>query len=223
MRIDHVIVGSRRLTDIRELLWDVHGFGLVEGSAHEDGTQGWLVPFDTPHVQYLEVLVPGDTARLGQDAFGRRFLEATAEGPAFLGWAVHAEEIEKDAARVAELTGADAELLQGESVRADGRRFPWAEAAFALAGQRPSRPFFLRYGNWPARRERVPGDLVRAAHRVTPLHYRALTVCGPADPGLSAWCGGAPLPVEWRQAGREGVLAVRVATAQGDADLELPC
>ncbi|MDT0343605.1 VOC family protein [Streptomyces litchfieldiae] len=222
MRIDHVIIGSRTLVEIRDLLRDTHGFGLVEGSAHEDGTKGWLVPFDSPDVQYLEVLVPGDQRQLTADAFGTYFLEATADGPAFLGWAVHTEEIEKDAARVAELTGADPKLLQGESVRADGRRFPWAEAAFELAWRSPSRPFFLRYGNTEARRERVPGDLVRAGHRTTPLAYAGIAV-GTAGLDLAAWCGGHELPVTQRPSTRECVEAVRITTGAGTTTLELPC
>lgn len=223
MRIDHVIIGARNLDEIRDLLYDGYGFGLVQGSSHPDGTAGWLVPFDTPDVQYLEVLLPDDEHRLAQDPFGRHFLDATAAGPAFLTWALHSDAIDQDAARVAELTGADPELLRGESVRADGQRSPWAEAAFELSWTSPSRPFFLSYGNWTARRARVPGDLAKAGHRVTPLTYAGISV-GTAGAGdLDGWLGGADLPVERRPADGESVQAVRIRTDSQVVEMALPC
>lgn len=218
MRIDHVIIGARRIADIRDFLWDSYGFGIIEGSRHEDGTQGWLVPFDTPQVQYLELLTPADEKLLPDGGFGRRFLERTADGPAFLNWAVHSDDIGQDAARVAELTGKDPGLLRGESVRADGQRFPWAEAAFEVSWNSPSHPFFLEYGNWPARRARVAGDLARAAHRVTPQQYTGIVV-GTAGADLADWCNSSQLGVECRPASAESVQQVRISTAIGIAEL----
>lgn len=214
-RIDHVVIGARRIDDVRDRLREAHGFGVIRGSAHPDGTQGWLVPFDTPSVQYLEILTPGDPEVLGGTGFGRSFLDRTGDGPAFLTWAVLSPDIEVDAARLAELTGADPGLLRGESVRPDGRRFPWAEAGFASSWDRPCRPFFLQYGNWPARSARVPGDLERAGHRVTPRTFTALSVRG--EPGdLPAWWQPHRLPVTVRPGRPEGLTAVQVATVDGD-------
>jgi hypothetical protein len=223
MRIDHVIIGARRVEPVRDLLWQAHGFGLVRGSAHADGTAGWLVPFNTPEAQYLEVLVPHDQARLAADRFGRYFLDATAAGPVFLAWAVHTGQIERDAARVGGLTGADPQLLRGESVRADGTRSPWAEAAFELAWTMPSRPFFLRYGNWAARAARVPQDLVKAGHRVTPLAYESVSVDATTANDLDAWCGGADLAVSRHTAERDAIRSARVRTEQGSIEVTLPC
>ena len=214
-RIDHVVIGARRIEDVQDRLREAYGFGVIRGSAHHDGTQGWLVPFDTPAVQYLEILTPGEPEVLGGSEFGRSFLERTADGPAFLTWAVLSPDIEVDAARVAELTGGDPGLLRGESVRADGRRFPWAEAGFAPSWDRPCRPFFLEYGNWPARSARVPGDLERAGHRVTPRTFTALSVRGEPS-GLPAWWQPHQLPVTVRPGWPEGVAAVQVATVDGD-------
>lgn len=220
MRIDHVIIGARDIAPLRELLADRCGFGVIQGSAHSDGTQGWLVPFDTPLVQYLELLTPGDESVLAGSDFGRTFLERTADGPAFLNWAALSDAIDKDAERVRERTGDDPGLLRGESVRADGRRFPWAEAAFDHSWANPSHPFFLEYGDPASRSARVPGDLAKAAHRVTPLTYDTLTV-GSALTGLADWWGGG-LPVTVVPADAERVRSVGIRTADGPVELTLP-
>ncbi|MCX4515759.1 VOC family protein [Streptomyces sp. NBC_01619] len=57
MRIDHVILGARTIEPLREPLWEQYGFGITDGSPNPDGTASWVVPFDTPNVQYLELLV----------------------------------------------------------------------------------------------------------------------------------------------------------------------
>lgn len=219
-RIDHVMVGARDIEVLRELLWDGYGFGLIQGSVHPDGTQGWLVPFDSPDVQYLELLTPADPAALAGSGFGRDFLERTADGPAFLGWALLSADIEQDAERTRALTGADPGLLRGTSVRADGREFPWAEAAFDAAWTVPSRPFFVEYGNWPARRARVEQDVRSAGHRRPPVEYAGVTV-GTARPNLPEWWGGTPLPLTVQPADREGIRAVTVATADGPVQVTL--
>ena len=51
MRIDHVIIGTRRLEQVRELLWSRYGFGITDGTPGDDGTEaaaggnGVLQPF----------------------------------------------------------------------------------------------------------------------------------------------------------------------------------
>jgi Glyoxalase-like domain len=220
VRIDHVIIGARRIDDVRDRLRADHGFGVIQGSAHPDGTQGWLVPFDSPQVQYLEVLTVRDEAGLAGSDFGRSFLARTAAGPAFLNWAVLSTDIDADAARLHRLTGEDPGLCRGESVRADGRRFPWAEAGFELSWRCPSRPFFLEYGNWPARAERVAGDVARAGHRVTPLGVEAVVVASAAT-DLTAWWSPYALPVAVEPDTGEAVRAVRVRTASGETQVVL--
>lgn len=220
-RLDHVVIGARDVEQVAQLLRDRHGFGLVRGSAHLDGTQGWLVPFDTPQVQYLEVLTPGRPTVLADSEFGRAFLDRTADGPAFLTWAVLSADIDRDAERVRELDGTDPGLLRGESVRADGRCFPWAEAGFTQSWECPSRPFFLEYGNWPDRSARVPGDLAQAGHTVTPLAFTGLTVSS-TRPDPAAWWTPYRLPVRVERGGRDGVRAVRIRTTQGETEVVLP-
>ena len=220
MRIDHVIIGGRDIGELRRLLWDRYGFGVIKGSAHDDGTQGWLVPFDTPRVQYLELLTPGAPDTLAASAFGRMFLDRTSAGPAFLNWAVLSDDIGKDADRLRDLAGADPGLLRGESVRADGQRSPWAEAGFEASWQSPSRPFFLEYGNWPGRVARVASDVHRAGHRQVPLAYSGITL-RTADPdGLPSWWGAA-LPAVVTAGARERVEAVRIRTEDGDVEVVL--
>lgn len=221
MRIDHVIIGGRDIGELRRLLWDRYGFGVIQGSAHDDGTQGWLVPFDTPMVQYLELLTPGDLSTLAASEFGRLFLERTAAGPVFLNWALLSDDIGQDAARVRELTGADPRLLRGESVRSDGQRSPWAEAAFEASWQCPSHPFFLEYGNWPARASRVAADVRLAGHRRTPAEFGGITL-RTARQDLPSWWGGAALPVRIAEDAAERVEAARIRTGDGDVEVVLP-
>jgi hypothetical protein len=221
VRIDHVIIGGRDIGEMRRLLWGLYGFGVIRGSAHEDGTQGWLVPFDTPKVQYLELLTPGNMDTLATSEFGRLFLDRISAGPAFLNWALLSDDIGKDAARMRDLTGADPGLLRGESVRADGQRFPWAEAGFEASWQCPSRPFFLEYGNRPARVARVTSDVRRAGHRRTPLAFRGITL-RTARPDLPAWWDEAALPVVVTEGNEERVEAAQVRTDDGDIELVLP-
>jgi Glyoxalase-like domain len=216
MRIDHVIVGTGRIEDVADRLRDELGFGLVKGTAHGDGTQGWLVPFDSPDVQYLEVLSARDPDRLEQTGFGREFLERTAGGPCFLNWAVATDDVEADAERLRGLLGEDPELIRGESVRETGERFPWIEVGFAASWRKPCRPFVLEYGNRRARGARVPGDLARAAHRVVPRSYAEVEVES-AGTDVAAWLGDDSLPVRVVDGHRDRVRSIAVATSAGEA------
>ncbi|TYR62719.1 VOC family protein [Streptomyces parvus] len=221
MNIDHVILGTRTIAPLREWLRDGHGLGITDGSPNPDGTASWVVPMDTERVQYLELLVVNDESELAATEFGRTFLERTADDPAFLNWAVLSDDIDADAGRVEQLTGQDPELFRGKSVRSDGQEVPWAEAAFAASWNTPSLPFFLQYENWPARRARVPGDIAAAAHDHCPTGIIDLAVdVQRAD--LSAWLGGARLPLTVRTSSADAVRAVTVATASGSRALELP-
>ncbi|PPK67093.1 VOC family protein [Actinokineospora auranticolor] len=226
-RIDHVLLGARTVEPVRELLWDRYGFGLTDGSPNPDGTASWVVPFDTPEVQYLEVLVVHDEKALADKDFGKLFLERTAQGPALLNWAVLVEDIEAVAAGVRSLTGADPDLYAGESVRADGQVVPWAEAAFALSWESGVLPFFLRYGNAEARAARVPADLAAAGHRVCPTAITGLLLGAASahDHLTDRWPTLDALPVRHSPAGSgpgEGPLAVQISTVDGPVTLELP-
>lgn len=221
MNIDHVILGARTIEPLREWLRDEHGFGITDGSPNPDGTVSWVVPMDTPEVQYLELLVPSDESELIATSFGRTFLDRTASGPTFLNWAVLSDDIEADAARVKRLSKADPELFRGQSVRADGQVVPWAEAAFAASWETPSRPFFLQYENWPARRARVPGDIAAAQHRNCPTGITSLTV-STAREDLTDWLGSDELPVCVHPTTDEAVRAISVRTTSGNRILELP-
>jgi Glyoxalase-like domain len=220
MRIDHVIIGARRLDEARELLWSGYGFGLTDGTSNGDGTESWLVPFESPEVQYIELIVVSRERELMETDYGRTLLERTADGSAFIAWAVAVEQIEEAAARVRRLTGEDPELVRGESVRADGERMPWSEVAFRAAYAAPSRPFFLQYGNWPARRARLPRDLASAAHRCTPTRLQRVTVLS-ADDGPARWLGG-PMPfVALRRASCEAMESVEIGTTAGVIEMRL--
>ena len=220
MRIDHVIVGARRLAEARELLWSAYGLGITDGTSNEDGTDSWLVPFDCPDVQYLELIVATDEPVLRSTEYGRSFLDRTAAGPTFVAWAVAVDDIDGAAERVGRL-GADPDPQHGESVRADGERMPWSEAAFLAAWATPSRPFFLRYGNWPARRARVARDLAAAGHRCTPRAIRRVHV-STARHDLTDWLGGSPGFVAIHASDCEGIDAVTLDTDGGEVELRLP-
>ncbi|MEV8327274.1 VOC family protein [Kitasatospora sp. NPDC056731] len=225
MRIDHVILGARTIEPLRELLWDEYGFGITDGSPNPDGTASWVVPFDTPDVQYLELLVTHDERRLAGEDFGRLFLERTADGPDFLNWAALTDDIESTARAVETVTGADPDLFRGESVRADGGSVPWAEAAFDLSWRSRVLPFFLSYGDPQARAARVPGDLQAAGHRVCPKALRRLET-GPAREPERAWAdrwpGLAALDVLVDPSAGPRISAVHIDTTEGETVVRLP-
>jgi hypothetical protein len=220
MRIDHIIIGAREFGELQERLDREYGFGLTDRTDNGDGTDSWLVPFDSPHVQYLEALVVTDPAAVLASPYGRALLDRTADGPSFVGWAVVVDDIDAAAERVRRATGADPDLNHGESVRADGQRMPWSEAGFAAAWAVPSRPFFLRYGNWPARRARVPRDLAAARHRRRPTAITAVAVSTARD-DLVDWLGAAPSWLTIHQSPREAVEEVRIVTDDGPIALRL--
>ncbi|MFI9627283.1 VOC family protein [Streptomyces sp. NPDC052042] len=223
MRIDHVILGARTIEPLRELLWERYGFGITDGSPNPDGTASWVVPFDTPEVQYLELLVTHDEQELAGSDFGRLFLERTADGPDFLNWAVLTDDIESTAREVETVTGADPDLFRGESVRADGQRVPWAEAAFDLSWRSRVLPFFLSYGNAEARAARVPGDVEAAGHRVCPRSLRSLeTGPAPERDWAGRWPGRAALDVVVDPAAGPRISAVHIGTAEGETVVRLP-
>jgi hypothetical protein len=219
-RIDHVIIGARKLADARELLWDRYGFGITDGTSNGDGTDSWLIPFDSPLVQYLELIVVTDEPALRSSQFGQTFLDRTVDGPAFVGWAVAVDDIGQAAERLQRLTGEDPELLHGESIRADGQRMPWSEAAFAAAWAVPSRPFFLSYGEWAARSARKAADLAAAGHRCTPMAITRLTV-GTGRGDLTDWLGGPQPFLAAHPAPYEAVESVLVTTVDGPVEIRL--
>ncbi|TYK51430.1 VOC family protein [Actinomadura decatromicini] len=225
MRIDHVMIGARRVEPVRDLLRERHGLGLVLGGRLHNGTTCWIVPFDTPDVQYIEVVVPHDEAAMERTGRREAFMDRTATGPAFLGWVVQVDDIQGTAERIGKVLGEDAGLRHGESVRADGQRLPWTEAGFAAAWRQPSRPFFLEWGAWPERRARVSRELSAAAHRRTPTAFTSITVGGSDD--LSDWLGDAGLPVVVDRAAPDGVHEVAFTVRDdedrgGEATLRLP-
>jgi Glyoxalase-like domain len=228
--IDHVIMGARTIEPLRELLWEKYGFGITDGSPNPDGTASWVVPFDTPDVQYLELLVVNSERTLSESAFGTEFLDRTADGPVFLNWAVLVDDIDKAAAAVQSLTKSDPDLFSGESVRADGQVVPWAEAAFRLSWKSQVLPFFLQYGNAEARAGRVAGDVAQAGHRVCPTAITGLRLGSATAHGdwpltdwpLTDWPSLGSLPVGFFPAEGDGILDVQVSTVDGPIVLERP-
>ncbi|OZD06609.1 hypothetical protein CH275_09565 [Rhodococcus sp. 06-235-1A] len=219
MRIDHVLLGSRSIEALRDRLRDEFGFGICDGSPNPDGTASWIVPMSTDQVQYLEILVTHDENLLAGSEFGRLFLDRTADGPTLLNWAALVDDIEQVAARIA-ATGASADLLTGESVRADGGVVPWAEAGFAASWATPERPFFLAYGDMATRQERVPVDLDTAAHDRVPTGITGLRVRTADATDYRAWMGGERPGIEIVEDPIGGIDEVQMATAEGPVTLQ---
>lgn len=218
IRIDHVLLGSRSIEPLRDRLRDEFGFGICDGSPNPDGTASWIVPMSTDEVQYLELLVAHDENLLAGTEFGRLFLERTADGPTLLNWAALVDDIEQVAARIT-ATGASADLLTGESVRADGGVVPWAEAGFATSWSMPERPFFLAYGDMATRLERVPADLDAAAHDHVPTGITGIRVRTADTAEYRAWMGGETPGIEIVEDPIGGIDEVRLETAEGQVAL----
>jgi hypothetical protein len=118
-------------------------------------------------------------------------------------WCLATDELDAVAARLGLTVEAKSRVLP------DGTRLGWRLAGLPAALDNPSLPFFIEWDVAPGRH---PGRM-RTEHAAAAEGIASVTVG--ADPSeLSAWLGGASLPVHLE--GSPGVNSVTVATASGD-------
>jgi hypothetical protein len=202
LSIDHVVLGIRDIDAAARRLEGSFGLASIEGGRHAGwGTGNRIVPLGDTYVELLGVT---DSREAEASPVGRAVRELVAGGDRWLCWCVAAEDLDGTAARL----GLDVD--EGSRLRPDGTTLRWRSAGFAFALSNPSLPFFI---TWEIPPELHPGTAV-ADHRVTPTGISWIEVG--EDPRLTEWLGEAELPVRRNGSGAHGLIAVSVATSEGE-------
>ena len=205
LRIDHIVWGVDDLDLAAAQVRERYGLASVPGGRHPGwGTANRIIPLGP---DYLELLAVADAGEAAADPVGSRYARHIGEGEGLMLWCVATGELDAVAARLGLGIQAKARLLP------DGTRIGWRSAGLPAALDNPSLPFFIE---WDVPPEQHPGRMGARHPATAPRGIASVTVG--ADPGeLSAWLGGASLPV--RLAGPPGVNSVTVATADGAMEI----
>ena len=201
LRIDHVVWGVDDLDRAAAEVQERYGLASVPGGRHPGwGTANRIVPLGD---SYLELIAVVDAGEAAADPVGSGYARHIRASSGLMLWCLGTDELDAVASRLGLGIQAKSRVLP------DGTRIGWRSAALPDALENPSLPFFIE---WDVAPELHPGRM-EAPHVVTPQGVASVTVG--ADPQeLSAWLGGAALPV--RLGGPPGVNAVTVATVAGE-------
>jgi hypothetical protein len=201
LRIDHVVWGVDDLDRAAEEVQERYGLASVPGGRHPGwGTANRIVPLGDSYLELLAVVDPDEAAA---DPVGSGYARHIRAASGLMLWCLATDELDAVAARLGLGIQAKSRVLP------DGTRIGWRSAGLPAALENPSLPFFIE---WDVAPEHHPGRM-EAPDAATPQGIVSVTVG--ADPDeLSAWLGGAPLPV--RLGGPPGVNVVTVATAAGE-------
>jgi hypothetical protein len=201
LRIDHVVWGVDDLDRGAAEVQERYGLASVPGGCHPGwGTANRIIPLGP---SYLELIAVFDADEAAADPVGRGYARRIEAAAGLMLWCLATDELGTVAARL------DLPIEAKSRVLPDGTSLGWRLVGLPAALDNPSLPFFIE---WDVPPERHPGRM-RARHAVAPEGIASVTVG--ADPaGLSAWLGGASLPV--RLAGPPGVNSVTVAMLGGD-------
>jgi len=199
--IDHVVLGVRNLEVAGRRLEEQFGLGSVAGGTHAGwGTGNRIVPLGR---DYMELLAVADQDQADASPIGRAVGERVAAGDRWLCWCVATDDLDGTAARL------DLAVDAGSRLRPEGTTLRWRSAGFSFAVEHGSLPFFI---TWEVSAELHPGRSV-AMHRTEPSGISFVEVG--ADPLLPEWLGDQDLPLRIVD-GAEGLLAVGIATPEGD-------
>lgn len=199
--IDHVVLCVQDLDVAGERLLSQHGLASVAGGRHARwGTGNRIVPLGAA---YLELIAVVDREQAAGSAFGRAMIDLTADGDRWFSICVASDDVDPIAARLA------LPVDPGARTRPDGTEVRWRGAGVDAPGRPRWLPFFITWETGP---ELHPGR--------TPIEHPSgangidwVEVGG--DPArLSAWLGGADLPIRVVDEEPE-VRRVALTTADG--------
>jgi hypothetical protein len=201
LRVDHIVWGVEDLDRAAVGVQERYGLASVPGGRHPGwGTANRIVPLGP---SYLELLAVVDADEAAADPVGSGYAGHIRAAPGLMLWCLATDELDAVAARLGLTIEAKSRVLPGGTI------LGWRLAGLPAALDNPSLPFFIE---WDVDPDRHPGRM-EAGHAAATEGIASVTVG--ADPAeLSAWLGGASLPV--RLAGPPGVNSVTVATARGD-------
>src|SRR5713226_7803820 len=190
MKLDHVLIAVADLAAAGREIEARHGLASIEGGRHPGwGTANRIVPLGDSYLELLAVVDPEEAAA---DPVGSGYARHIRAASGLMLWCLATDELDAVAARLGLGIQAKSRVLP------DGTRIGWRSAGLPAALENPSLPFFI---DWDVVPEHHPGRM-EAPHAATPQGIASVTVG--ADPDeLSAWLGGAPLPV--RLGGPPGV------------------
>lgn len=180
--IDHVVLAVRDLDVAGERLLSDHGLASVPGGRHARwGTANRIVPLGA---DYLELIAVVDPQQASSSALGRALTELTADGDRWFSICLASDDVDPIAARLA------LPVEPGARTRADGTEVRWRGAGVDAPTRLHWLPFFI---TWESEPDLHPGR--------TPIEHPSgangidwIEVGG--DPErLSAWLGGADLPI----------------------------
>jgi hypothetical protein len=201
LRIDHVIFGTGDIEATAARLHTKHGLGSVVGGRHEGrGTGNRIVPLGSA---YLELMGVVDATEAAAHPFGKWFTSQIADGDRFLMWCIGTDDIESVARRLS------LDVEEWTRATPDGTILSWRLAGLEISNEHPEIPFFIQ---WTVPEELHPSR-AKAAHRVAPDGYEAITLGGDSE-RVGAWLGDAQLPVRFTT-GAPGVRGVTIATKEG--------
>jgi hypothetical protein len=200
-RIDHVVRAVRGLDEAGRRLLEDHGLGSVPGGRHPAwGTENRIVPLGDA---YLELVAVEDHAVARTTAFGRAIGELAATGDRWYGVCVADDDLDGTAARLG------LPVSHGTRTRPDGTELRWRTAGVDL-DRDGWLPFFIA---WEVPPDAHPGR-TPVTHRVPIAGIDRVDLAG--DPArLTAWVGGADLPLRVVQGDPPGVRSVRLGLAGG--------
>lgn len=196
MRLDHLILACADVDATATRLLADHGLGSVVGGEHPAwGTRNRLVPAGPAYVELMGV---GDRTVAETTPLGRRVLETTADGDAWLGFAVEPDDLDATAARLG------LAVTAGSRTRPDGSTISWRSAGMEEMVARDV-PFFLAW------------DGVRGADvhpdEGGPAEVVKVEVGGDVE-ALRTWLGD-DVPGLRLVGGEPGVRRVELATPRG--------
>ncbi|MDQ4040209.1 MAG: VOC family protein [Actinomycetota bacterium] len=199
--LDHVILGSPDLEATARRLEAGHRLPSLPGGRHAGlGTENRIVALGEAYVELMGV---ADRAEAEANPLGRRVLEATAEGEAFLAWCVRTDDLDAVCARL------DLAALPMSRARPDGFELHWRLAGLDRAFAEPSLPFFIQ---WDAPEDEHPGR-AGGANQAAGARIAAVDV-GADEAALREWVG-EPVPAVRVIDGLPGVRSVTVAGSGG--------
>lgn len=201
-RVDHVLIAVADFAEAAARLMDEHGLAAVEGGRHTGwGTANWIVPLGESYLELVGV-VDADTA--AGSLFGRRAMQAIADGGGPFAWCVAPADFDATTARLG-LQGST-----GSRRRPNGALVAWRSAGLEVALADPSRPFFLA---WKIAPQDHPGRM-SVEHAATPQGIAWVEVAGDSA-AVRAWLDDDAIPVRVRR-GPPAVLRVGIATSAGE-------
>jgi hypothetical protein len=200
VELDHVLIAVSDLPGAGRRMESLFGVASVAGGRHPGwGTANRIIPLGDA---YLELVTVVDSEAATASPFGWWVCRACESAPAFMGWAVRTQDLDRIAKRL--------DLTPDEGSRAgqDGALIRWRMAGVQQAAAEPLLPFFIEWGQ----DTRLPWR-AQVSHPAGAVSIEKVLVRG-NEQRMDAWLGGDTLPLEVT-AGAPAVVGLVLSVAGG--------